>query len=77
MYTDDMGLFIPGRPAGTITVHKKELHAVSRLLTGVRYSLFVVDETSNESFLKNIFWILMGFTSELDDTIFDTCDEVL
>ena len=45
-YTDDMGLFVPRRLAGTLTVHEKEMHAVSRLLSGVRYSLFVVDITN-------------------------------
>jgi len=42
-YTDDIGLLVPRRPAGTLTVHRKEMHAVSRCLSGVRYSLFVVD----------------------------------
>jgi len=45
-YSDDIGLLVPRRPAGTLTVHFKEMHAVSRCLNGVRYSLFVVD-TSN------------------------------
>jgi len=42
-FADDSGLFVPKRPAGTITVHEKELHAVTKLLSGVRYVLFVVD----------------------------------
>lgn len=42
-YTYDKGLFIPQRLADTVTVHKKEMHAVFRLLCGVRYVLFVVD----------------------------------
>jgi len=42
-YTEDVGLFCPFRPAGTITVHQKEMHAVSKLTSGVRYVLFVVD----------------------------------
>merc|ERR1719357_1334049 len=45
-YSDDIGLLVPRRPAGTLTVHFKEMHAVSKCLNGVRYSLFVVD-TSN------------------------------
>jgi len=45
-YCDDTGLLVPRRPAGTITVHFKEMHAVSRCLGGVRYSLFVVDESN-------------------------------
>ena len=28
-YTDDVGLFVPRRPAGTLTVHQKEMHAVT------------------------------------------------
>jgi len=45
-YSDDIGLLVPRRPAGTLTVHFKEMHAVSRCLDGVRYSLFVVDNTN-------------------------------
>jgi len=45
-YTDDIGLVVPRRPAGTLTVHTKEMHAVSRCLSGVRYSLFVVDRSN-------------------------------
>jgi len=45
-YSDDIGLLVPRRPAGTLTVHFKEMHGVSRCLDGVRYSLFVVDRTN-------------------------------
>jgi len=45
-YSDDIGLLVPRRPAGTLTVHFKEMHAVSRCLHGVRYSLFVVDRSN-------------------------------
>jgi len=45
-YSDDIGLLVPPRPAGTLTVHFKEMHAVSRCLGGVRYSLFVVDRSN-------------------------------
>jgi len=45
-YSEDIGLLVPRRPAGTLTVHYKEMHAVSRCLSGVRYSLFVVDESN-------------------------------
>ena len=45
-FTKDTGLFIPQRPAGTVSVHIREMHAVSKLLSGVRYVLFVVDETN-------------------------------
>ena len=45
-FTDDTGLHVPKRPAGTLTVHTREMHAVSRLLSGVRYVLFVVDGTN-------------------------------
>jgi len=43
-YSPDIGLQIPRRPAGTLTIHPRDqFHAVSRLISGVRYSLFVVD----------------------------------
>jgi len=45
-YTEDIGLLVPRRPAGTLTIHCREMHAVSRCLSGVRYSLFVVDESN-------------------------------
>ena len=45
-YTEDAGLLVPRRPAGTLSVHVREMHAVSRLLSGVRYVLFVVDESN-------------------------------
>jgi len=45
-YSDDTGLLVPRRPAGTLTIHFKEMHAVSRCLEGVRYSIFVVDNTN-------------------------------
>lgn len=43
-FTKEGGLVIPNRPAGTLTKHGPfVLHAVTRLHSGVRYSLFVVD----------------------------------
>jgi len=45
-FTDDAGLFCPPRPAGVVTVHKQEMHAVSKLTAGVRYVLFVVDKAN-------------------------------
>ena len=45
-FTHDIGLYIPCRPAGTVSVHRREMHAVSKLLSGVRYVLFVVDITN-------------------------------
>ena len=45
-FTEDVGLFVPSRPAGTLTVHIREMHAVSKLLSGVRYILFVVDQSN-------------------------------
>jgi len=45
-YTDDTGLLVPRRPAGTLTIHFKEMHAVSRCLKGARYSIFVVDNSN-------------------------------
>ena len=46
-YTDDSGLIIPSRPAGTLSAHTKEMHAVSRLLSGVRYVLFIIDSIND------------------------------
>ena len=43
-YTEDAGFFCPPRPAGAVIVHKKEMHAVSKLISGTRYILFVVDQ---------------------------------
>lgn len=46
-YSPDVGLQIPRRPAGTLTIHPKEqLHGVTRLFGGKRYSLFVVDSSN-------------------------------
>ena len=45
-FVEDIGLLVPRRPAGTLTVHTKEMHGVSKLLSGVRYVLFVVDESN-------------------------------
>ena len=43
-YSPDVGLQIPTRPSGTVTVHHREqMHGVTRLISGKRYSLFVVD----------------------------------
>jgi len=49
-FSKDAGLFCPSRPAGTVTVHRKEMHAVTRLVSGVRYVLFVVDESNGLGF---------------------------
>ncbi|XP_066934905.1 uncharacterized protein [Clytia hemisphaerica] len=46
-YTDDVGLFVPQRSAGTLSIHQREIHAVTKLLSGVRYVLFVVDGTND------------------------------
>lgn len=46
-YSPDVGLQMHKRPAGTFTKHPpKAMHGVTRLVSGKRYSLFVVD-TSN------------------------------
>ena len=42
-FVEDIGLLVPRRPAGTLTVHTREMHGVSKLLSGIRYVLFVVD----------------------------------
>ncbi|XP_066922737.1 uncharacterized protein [Clytia hemisphaerica] len=46
-YTEDLGLYVPRRPAGTLSIHTKEMHGVSRLISGVRYVLFVVEPTND------------------------------
>ena len=46
-YAPDVGLQTPRRSAGTVTVHPREqMHGVTRLVAGKRYSLFVVDEAN-------------------------------
>lgn len=46
-YSNDIGLVVPKRPAGTLTKHPRAmLHGVTRLMEGIRYSLFVVDESN-------------------------------
>jgi hypothetical protein len=46
-YSPDVGLHIPARPSGTVTVHPREqLHGVTRLISGKRYSLFIVDDSN-------------------------------
>jgi len=47
-YTDESGLIVPKRPAGTLSAHTKEMHAVSRLISGVRYVLLVVDSMNDK-----------------------------
>ena len=44
-YAPDKGITIPDRRrAGTMTIHDDfQMHAVTRLVSGTRYSLFVVD----------------------------------
>ena len=43
-YSPDVGLQIPPRPSGTVTMHpRQQLHGVTRLVSGKRYSLFIVD----------------------------------
>ena len=62
-YSSDVGLKIPVRPSVTVTVHKrKQMHGVTRLISGTRYSLFVVD-TANGLGEKGVF--------EVDKTTFD------
>ncbi|XP_066934906.1 uncharacterized protein [Clytia hemisphaerica] len=46
-YTEDVGLLVPRRPTGTLCVHHREMHAVSKLLSGVRYVFFVVDDIND------------------------------
>ena len=44
---DKIHLTVPERPAGTLTGHHRDvLHGVTRLHSGVRYSLFVVDKSN-------------------------------
>jgi len=43
-FTEDAGFFKPPRCAGAVMVHKKEMHAVTKLCSGTRYVLFVLDK---------------------------------
>mmetsp|Transcript_1046 Transcript_1046/g.1277 ORF Transcript_1046/g.1277 Transcript_1046/m.1277 type:complete len:436 (+) Transcript_1046:86-1393(+) len=63
-YAPDVGLHIPARPSGTLTIHPREqMHGVTRLIGGRRYSLFIVDRQNNLG-LKGAF--------RVDKTIFDS-----
>ena len=47
-YSPEAGMQIPSRPAGTLTVHSgAALHGVTRLASGTRYSLFVVEAANS------------------------------
>lgn len=46
-FTDDAGFLVPHLPAGVVTVHKMEMHAVSILSSGVCYVLFVIDNCNS------------------------------
>jgi len=46
-WSREKGVYIPSRPAGTITTHPpKQMHAVTSLRKGVRHSLFVIDRSN-------------------------------
>ena len=48
-YSPDAGLQMHKRPAGTLTKHPpRAMHGVTRLVSGKRYSLFVVDESNGD-----------------------------
>ena len=48
-YSFDAGLQMHKRPAGTLTKHPpRAMHGVTRLVSGKRYSLFVVDESNGD-----------------------------
>jgi hypothetical protein len=49
MYVNaERNLFMPNRPRGTMTKHNKHIyHGVSKLISGVRYSLFLIDSPSS------------------------------
>mmetsp|Transcript_28423 Transcript_28423/g.56884 ORF Transcript_28423/g.56884 Transcript_28423/m.56884 type:complete len:172 (+) Transcript_28423:483-998(+) len=62
-YSPDVGLQIPTRPSGTVTVHhRKQMHGATRLISGKRYSLFVVDN-NNKLGEEGVFIV--------DESIFD------
>ena len=65
-FTEDVGLLVPRRPAGTLSVHSREMHAVSKLLSGVRYVLFVVDDTNGlGGSTKNIVTLKQSLLSKM------------
>jgi ubiquitin len=46
-YSTQLGLVAPMRPPGTVTIHtRSQMHGVSRLISGVRHSLFIVDKSN-------------------------------
>lgn len=53
---------MPDRPAGTVTIHDRDVyHGVSPITKGVRYSLFVVDR-------DNGLGAIDGVVHEYDET---------
>lgn len=67
-YTEDKGVEVLQRNAGYLTVHDtRVLHAVTRLVSGTRYSLFVVDSSNGLGETDII-------TATVDDCL-DTCYE--
>ena len=54
-YTPRLGLVVPKKCAGDVTIHAANtLHCVSRLMSGKRYALFVVDENNGKIGDKNV-----------------------
>jgi large subunit ribosomal protein L40e len=46
-YSPDVGLQIPKRPPGTVTLHcRQQMHGATRLISGTRYSLFIVNRSN-------------------------------
>ena len=67
-YSPDVGLQIPARPSGTVTVHNREqMHGVTRLISGKRYYLFVVD-CANSVGDKGVFRVDMSIFDVLKPT---------
>lgn len=79
---------VPERKAGFVSIHDRDiLHAVSRVTSGVRYSLFVVDKANtlgngvlrlNKEGVKEIvFSYTSGFESSADAEVEDFTDACL
>ena len=79
---------VPERKAGFVSIHDRDiLHAVSRVTSGVRYSLFVVDKANtlgnnvlrlNKEGVKEIvFSYTSGFESSADAEVEDVTDACL
>jgi ubiquitin len=60
-YSKQLGLVTPKRPPGTVSIHPgNQMHGVSRLISGVRHSLFIVDRDNGLGEMGTVFEVDRG-----------------